>query len=108
MKRFDDHKTGYLFDPWGYLGGKRRRLLEQGWPGVFRKFLLEELPVEQITCHFDEGMDRPTKELFAMAGTLVLQQMLDLSDEEVSQVYSFDARWHYALDLSTGCKIGHV
>ena len=99
MKRIDDHQTGHLWDPWYFLEGKRRRLLEQSWAGVIRRFLLEELPVEQIAAAFDARMGRPSKELYTMLGTLVLQQMLDLSDAQVTQGLAFDGRWHYALDI---------
>ena len=64
-----------------------------------RRFLLGELPVEQIAAAFDARMGRPTKELYTMLGTLVLQQMLDLSDVQVTQALAFDQRWHYALDI---------
>ena len=39
-----DHKTGYLFDPWAYLGPKRRKLMEESWAGLFRKEILNDLP----------------------------------------------------------------
>lgn len=32
-----DHKQGQLFDPWHFLSPKRRKMLEEGWPGLFRK-----------------------------------------------------------------------
>ena len=27
-----DHQTVYLFDPWDYLGPKRKMLLSESWP----------------------------------------------------------------------------
>jgi len=100
VQRIDDHKTGFLWDPWHFFGEKRRQLLEKSWAGVFRRFLLEELPIEAFASRFDSGMGRPTKELYTMVGSLVLQQMLDLSDVEVTQALAFDERWHYALDIT--------
>jgi hypothetical protein len=47
-----DHKTGYIIDPWSYLGPKRRKLLEESWAGLFRKEILNELPVQQIAASF--------------------------------------------------------
>jgi len=55
-----DHDTGSLFDPWRYLGDKRRRLLEKSWAAVFREYLLNELPVAEIGAHFSDDMGRPT------------------------------------------------
>ena len=35
-----DHQTVYLFDPWDYLGPKRKMLLSESWAGLFRDCLL--------------------------------------------------------------------
>jgi hypothetical protein len=99
VQHINDHKTGYLFDPFARLGEKRRRLLEQGWPGVFRTHLLERLPVEAVAEGFSASMGRPTKELYTMLGALALQEMLDLSDVETVDAVAFDMRWHYALGI---------
>ena len=56
MITVNDHQTGRLFDPWEYLGPKRRKLLDSSWSGVFRKYLLEKLPVNKIARYFDEVM----------------------------------------------------
>jgi len=95
-----DHSTGLLFDLWDHIGPKRRNLLDKSWAGVFRKFLLHELPIERIACHFTEYSGRPSKELYAMIGALILQQMHDLSDEEAQRALAFNLDWHYALDIT--------
>jgi hypothetical protein len=94
-----DHQTDYLFDPWSYLGPKRRRLMEESWAGVFREHILRELPVHKIAPYFSEGSGRPTKELYAAMGGLILQQMHDLTDEETVDEFCFNIKWHYALDI---------
>jgi len=81
------------------MGEKRKELLEKGWPGIFRRVLLERLPIEQIRSCFHAKQGRPTKELYTMVGAVVVQQMLDLTDREVVRALAFDARWHYAFDL---------
>jgi len=94
-----DHKTGYIFDPWDYLGAKRRKLLEESWAGLFRDHILNELPVEKIAPFFDEDFGRPTKEMYTALGTVVLQQAHDLSDEEALEQLAFNTQWHFALDI---------
>ncbi len=64
-----DHKTGYIFDPWHYLGPKRRKLLDESWAGLFRKDILCELPVGKLVPFFTDDFGRPTKELYAMFGS---------------------------------------
>ena len=96
----NDHRTERLFDPWEYLGPKRRKLLDSSWSGVFRKYLLEKLPVEKVAKHFNEGMGRPSKELYTAVGSLILQQLRDLSDPELTRAVAFNIDWHYALDIT--------
>ena len=94
-----DHKTPYLIDPWDYLGPKRRKLLDGSWAGLFRVHILSELPVHKIASCYTEGFGRPTKEIYAALGALILQQMHDLTDEETVSQFSFNLQWHYALDI---------
>jgi hypothetical protein len=54
MLTLRDHQSGELFDPWEYLAPQRRRLLEQGWAGVFRDYLLTHLPVKELAAGFQE------------------------------------------------------
>ena len=69
-----------MFDRWSDLGDKRWHLLERSWAGVFRDHLLVELPVDDLCRHLDERMGRPSKDLHVVIGTLLLQQLHDLSD----------------------------
>ena len=94
-----DHKTPYLIDPWDYLGPKRRKLLDESWAGLFREHILSELPVGKIASCYTDGFGRPTKEIYAALGALILQQMHDLTDEETVSQFSFNLQWHYALDI---------
>ena len=62
MIRIKDPKQLQMFDPWGFLSPKRRRILDETWPGLFREHLLCELPVNKVTPFFREGFGRPTKD----------------------------------------------
>ena len=94
-----DHQTDYLFDPWDYLGPKRKRLLSESWAGLFREHILTALPVHKLARFFTEDFGRPTKEQYAALGSLILQQMHDLTDEETVSQFSFNIQWHYAMDI---------
>lgn len=100
MIKIKDHKTRYMFDPFAHLGPKRRKMIDSSWAGVFRKHVLTELPVNLLAKHFPSREGRPTKELFAMMGTLLIQQMFDLTDEETVRQFAFNIEWHYALDIT--------
>ena len=100
MIHIKDHKTRYMFDPFGYLGQKRKKLLENSWAGVFRDHVRPILPVHLLADHFSEDLGRPTNELVAMMGTMIVQQMHDLTDEETVNQFAFNLQWHYALDIT--------
>jgi hypothetical protein len=100
MIHIKDHKTLNMFDPLPYLGPKRRRLMETSWAKLFRDHILFNLPVDEIFKSYHWAMGRRTKELYAMLGVMILQQMHDLTDEETLHQYAFSIEWHYALDIT--------
>jgi hypothetical protein len=56
---------------------------------------------------FSTYMGRPTKELYALLGAILFQQIFDLTDEETVNQMAFNIQWHYALDIpeeSDGAK----
>jgi hypothetical protein len=95
-----DHKTLDMFDPFEHLGPRRRKLLEGSWAHLFREKILPELPVQQLLVHYSEFNGRPTKELYAMLGLMILQQMHDLTDEDAIDQFTFNKKWHYALNVT--------
>lgn len=99
MLRFNDHKQQQLFDPWDHISPKRRQMLDQSWPGLFRKYILPELPVREFAPFFNPDFGRPTKDLSTVIGLLLLQQTLDLDDEEAIEQLAFNIQFHYALDI---------
>ena len=100
MIRIKDHKQLDMFDPWDFLSPKRRRMLDQSWPGLFREHLLCELPVQCIRPFFREDFGRPSKELYTLLGALLFQQTMDLNDQQCVEQLSFNIQWHYALNIT--------
>jgi hypothetical protein len=100
MINIKDHKTLNIFEPFPFLGPKRRTLIETSWAKLFRDHILFGLPVDQVFKKYHWAMGRPTKELYAMLGVMILQQMHDFTDEETIHQYAFNMEWHYALDIT--------
>jgi len=101
MFHVKNHKQGYIFDPWGHLGPKRRKLLDSSWSGLFQQEILPILPVNTLRSHYHEWNGRPTKELHSMIGMMLLQQMHDLTDEQAIEQFCFNIQWHYALNITS-------
>jgi len=89
-----------LFDPFDrVLTEKTRKRLLDSWPGVFRHVILELMPVNIISGNFDPTMGRPTKELYSIAGLLLIQEFMDWTKDEALDAYRFNMNTHYALNL---------
>ena len=100
MIHVKDHKTHDMFNPFEYLGPRRLALLEKSWAHLFREEILHRLPVEKLYPFYNEFRGRRTKELYAMLGLVILQQMEDLTDEETVQQFAFNILWQYALNVT--------
>jgi len=83
------------------LGPKRKHLIETSWAKVFREHILPTLPVNKVLSQYDPIMGAPTKELYAILGLMVIQQMHDLTDDEAVSQFAFNMQWHYALNITS-------
>jgi len=100
MHKIVDPKQTRLFDPFSsVLTEQTRKRLLDGWPGVFRNVILELMPVEAVSRNFHQTMGRPTKELYSMAGLLLIKEFMNWTKQEALDAYSFNINIHYALNL---------
>lgn len=90
MLRANGRKQRHLFDPWQFMSPKRRKMLDEDWPGFFRQYILDLLPVEKLALAFPHHMGRPTKELHTVLGALALQQYHDLTDRQTCEQLSYN------------------
>lgn len=95
-----DHKTIDMFDRYQYLGPKRRALLASSWAKLFRDEVLPNLPVHLLKGHYGPSNGRPSHELYALMGVMILQQRLDLNDEQTVEQFCFSMQWHSALNIT--------
>lgn len=100
MFHVKNHKQLNIIDPWGHLGPKRRKLLDDSWAGLFQSKILPDLPVDALRGHYHHCNGRPTKELYSMMGLMVLQQMHDFTDDQAVEQFCFNIQWHYALNIT--------
>ena len=96
-----DHKTLDMFTPFPFLGPKRKARIEASWAKLFREEVLPVLPVHKVHTYYHKSKGAPTKELYAMLGLLLLQQMHDLTDEEAVDQFAYNIQWHYALNITS-------
>ena len=100
MIHVKDHKQRDMFNPFAHLGPKRLALLESSWAHLFREEILHKLPAEKLFPFFSEFRGRKSKELYAMLGLVLIQQMEDCSDTDAVDNFALNLKWQYALNIT--------
>ena len=88
------HEEAYLFSEKAY------EKLQEGWQHLFRTVLLELMPADELSENFSKTMGRPTKELYAMAGLVVIAMMYGWTAGQAAMAYMFDLSVQHALNMS--------
>jgi hypothetical protein len=101
-----DPRQNRLFDPFdGVIPPVGRRIITNGWQGVFRHVLLEVMPVPELAQHFSASLGAPTKELYSMAGLVFLADFHGWNSQEAAEAYIFRSDLQYALNLEPGAEV---
>ena len=101
-----DPRQNRLFDPFeGVIPPLGRRIIADGWQGVFRHVLLEVMPVAELGQHFSHGLGAPTKELYSIAGLVFLADFFDWTPQNAIEAYVFRSDVQYALNLEPGAEV---
>lgn len=100
MRHSKDPRQTSLFDPFARVFSEvAYRRVRRGWWEVFRHCILKLMPVDALEDHFDPSIGRPTKELYSIAGLLLIKEFHDWTEEQAVDAYLFHAEIQYALNL---------
>ena len=100
MKTINSPKQISLFDSFDLVLTERaRQRLLDDWPGVFQHVILELMPADELGSHLHATMGRHSKELYSMAGLILLMEMNNWPKKEAVTQYCFNMAVHYALNL---------
>ncbi len=101
-----DPRQNRLFDPFdGVIPPLGRRIIADGWQGLFRHVLLEVMPVAELGRHFSDSLGAPTKELYSMAGLVFLADFFGWNAQEAIEAYVFRSDVQYALNREPGAEV---
>jgi hypothetical protein len=95
----DPNQVDTSSDFGGILSPVALRRLQDSWQHLFRKVILELMPADTLATHFHEVLGRPTKELYSVAGLLLIKEFMDWTNERAADCYMFDVSIQYALNL---------
>ena len=93
---FDTEKFGWWHTQ---LAPEAFRRLSNGMEGLFRSSILKLMPAVEVGEAFDPQIGRPTKELHAMCGLLLLGEFRNWTVEQTADAWCFDASVQFALNL---------
>lgn len=105
MKRPDGLENHSLFDTeacaWWHtqLAPGVFNRLDSGVEGMIRRSVLRLLPAEELAKSFSETFGRPTKELFAIVGLLLMAEFHDWTIDETADAWCLNAGVQFALGL---------
>lgn len=75
MRNVNDPRQKRLIDVYqGVISDAGWRMIGDGWQGVVRHVVLHELPALRLGDDLDEFLGRPSAELYAMSGLLLLRE----------------------------------
>ncbi len=101
-----DPRQNRLFDPFdGVIPPVGRRIIADGWQGVFRHVLLELMPVAELAQHFSDSLGAPTKELYSLAALVFLADFFGWTAQEAAEAYILRTDVQYALNLEPGAAV---
>ena len=72
------------------LHRKAQARLEADWPGVFRRAILQLMPVDRIGESFSSDFGRPTKEHYSICGLILLKDYFVWTNEDTIDKYFYD------------------
>ena len=103
MRHIIDPRQTQLLDPFKPVFSPAAwKAIQEGWYGVFRHVILSALerPVGVLAQHFCPDNGTPTKELYSMAGLLLIKDFMHWTHEGAADAYMFHAAVQYALNLT--------
>ena len=102
MRYFIDPRQRQLFDyTESQLSDVALKRLKSSYHAVYRYVILELMPVTEIGTMFHPSQGRHTKELYSMAGLILLKEFHNWTEAEAVDAYLFDTRIQYALNLGS-------
>ena len=81
------------------LHPKAQARLDADWPGVFRRVILQLMPVDQLGENFSSDFGRPTKEHYSICGLILLKDYFGWTNEDTIDRYLYDLKVQYALKI---------
>lgn len=100
MRTIKDPSQKYLFDPLDDLPKVHRKAFIESQEGLFRAAILEALPVSDLAKNFSDETGAPTKELYSMAGVVLMMEYNDWTAQQTVNEFMWNRKVQLALNIN--------
>ena len=83
------------------LTARELRMLEKSWAKPFAEKIFPRIKEEKFSVLYSDKASRPNTPVNVIIGGMVLQELLDLTDEEFMDSLLFDIRFQHALHTTS-------
>lgn len=106
MKTIESPTQQRLFDVFdGVIGPMGRKMINNGWQGLFRQVILEQMPVVLMGEGLSDYQGRPTVELHAITALLLIREFQGWTVPQTHEALLFRTDIQFALNLEPGTEI---
>lgn len=100
--RRNDSQQMSFFDNTYFMTKRERKALEASWATIFADEIFPQIDEERFRCLYSSNdASRPNTPTNVVVGALILQQLFNLSDDEMVERLMFDIRFQYALHTTS-------
>lgn len=88
-------------DSYNNLTERERRFLNKSWAKPFSEHVFDAINEERFSVLYSSEYSRPNTPVNVIIGTLILKELLGLTDDEALEGLLFDIRFQYALHTTS-------
>jgi hypothetical protein len=97
----NNHQQLSLTDSIFSLSEREKRFLEKSWAKVFSEKIFPAIHEDDFAVLYSNKASRPNTPVNIIVGTLILKEVLGVTDDEMVQALMFDIRYQYALHTTS-------
>jgi hypothetical protein len=83
------------------LTAREKKFLNKSWAKAFAENIFPAIKEEDFAILYSEKASRPNTPVNIIIGTLILKELLGLTDDEIMESLIFDIRLQYALHTTS-------
>jgi len=97
FERSSTNQQNSIFDATRWMDQKLKRELDKSWAPIVFEYVYKKIDEEKFSVLYENGKGRPNTSVRKLITLELIQHLVNVSDDELWQMYLFDYRVSYAL-----------